>query len=157
MSHQDPNGSEELPEAKLKTHRKSHGASAIWLIPLVAAVIGAGIGYQIYSQRGATIQISFENAEGLEADKTSIRYLNVVIGTVSEIVVAPDMKSVLVTAEMTQESSKDLVEGIIEDLLGHQTSASSDTFEPLTGYESALHLAERRRKLRRVTLRECVM
>ena len=111
MSQQDPNGSEELPEATLKTHHRSHGASPIWLIPLIAAVIGVGIGYQIYTQRGTTIQISFENAEGLEADKTSIRYLNVVIGTVSDIVVAPDMKSVLVTAEMTQESSRHLVEG----------------------------------------------
>ena len=40
MSQQDPNGSEELPEATLKTHHRSHGASPIWLIPLIAAVIG---------------------------------------------------------------------------------------------------------------------
>lgn len=111
MTDQNSRTPDDLPEATIKSHRISRGASVIWLIPLAAAVIGGVIGYQIYSTRGAQIQISFPNAEGLESGKTSIRYLNVVIGTVSDIVVAPDMKTVLVTAEMTEESSQHLVDG----------------------------------------------
>src|SRR3954447_6348435 len=87
----------DLPEATIKKRR---GISIVWLIPLVAAVIGAFLAYKAYTSQGPTITIAFASAEGLEAGKTKIRYLDVEVGTVQSVVIGTDLKHILVTAEM---------------------------------------------------------
>src|SRR3954465_10287030 len=87
----------DLPEAEIKKRR---GISIVWLIPLVAALIGAFLAYKAYTSQGPTITISFQTAEGLEAGKTKIRYLDVEVGTVQSVVIGTDLKHILVTAEM---------------------------------------------------------
>src|SRR3954452_12912089 len=85
------------PEAESKKRR---GISIVWLIPIVAAVIGAFLAYKAYTDQGPTITIAFESAEGLEAGKTKVRYLDVEVGTVQSVVIGTDLKHILVTAEM---------------------------------------------------------
>jgi paraquat-inducible protein B len=87
----------DLPEAEVKKRR---GISIVWLIPLVAALIGAFLAYKAYTSQGPTITIAFASAEGLEAGKTKIRYLDVEVGTVQSVVIGTDLKHILVTAEM---------------------------------------------------------
>ncbi|MFL5332595.1 MAG: intermembrane transport protein PqiB, partial [Geminicoccaceae bacterium] len=87
----------DLPEATIKKRR---GISIVWLIPLVAAVIGAFLAYRAYTSQGPTITIAIASAEGLEAGKTKIRYLDVEVGTVQSVVIGTDLKHILVTAEM---------------------------------------------------------
>lgn len=87
----------EPPQAVVSKRR---GISIVWLIPLVALLIGAFLGYRAYISQGPTITIGFETAEGLEAGKTKIRYLDVVIGTVDAVDIAPDLKTIVVTASM---------------------------------------------------------
>src|SRR4051812_20282112 len=87
----------DLPEAEIKKRR---GISIVWLIPLVAALIGAFLAYKAYTSQGPTITIAFASAEGLEAGKTKIRYLDVEVGTVQSVVIGTDLKHILVTAEM---------------------------------------------------------
>ena len=59
-----------LPEVAVKTKRNF---SLVWLIPLVAAVIGAFLAYKAISEQGPTITIRFKTAAGLEAGKTKVR------------------------------------------------------------------------------------
>ena len=98
----------EPPAAEVRPRR---GISLVWLIPLVALAIGAFLAYKAYSSRGPTITISFDTAEGLEAGKTKVRYLDVEIGTVQSVAIAPGLKNIIVTAEMVPSAAEYLRTG----------------------------------------------
>ncbi len=88
---------DDLPDALVAAKSR---ISIVWLIPLVALLIGGWLAYKTYSERGPTIQIQFKTAAGLQAGKTKVRFKDVEIGSVTEIVVGKDLQSVLVTAEL---------------------------------------------------------
>jgi paraquat-inducible protein B len=90
----------DLPEAVVS--RRRHQISIVWIVPLVALLIGAWLVYKAVSEKGPTISISFESAEGLEAGKTKIKYKDVELGQVTEIHLTPDLSRVLVKAEMVK-------------------------------------------------------
>jgi paraquat-inducible protein B len=98
-----------IPEATGVPKKRLH-PSVVWIIPIVAAVIGGWIAVQMVLSRGPTITISFRSAEGLEAGTTKIKYNGVDIGTVSTITISEDRKGVIVTAKMAKESQGMLVE-----------------------------------------------
>ena len=87
----------DLPEAAMKRRR---GISLVWAVPLVATLIGGFLAYRAYTEKGPTITLSFATAEGLEAGKTKVRYLDVEVGTVQTVAIAPDLKHIVVTAGM---------------------------------------------------------
>lgn len=99
---------DDLPEAI--PEEKSEWISIVWLIPLIAILIGAWLGYQTWSEMGSTIEISFKSARGLEAGKTKIKYKNVEIGTVEKIELSPDMSHVVLTANMVKSADAYLTE-----------------------------------------------
>ena len=80
----------------------------VWIIPIVAALIGAWLAFQHYIDRGPTIEIRFRTAEGIEAGKTRIKYKDVDIGVVRHITLADDRKGVVVTAETVKQASRGL-------------------------------------------------
>lgn len=98
-----------LPEATCMP-RKQRRLSVVWIIPLVAAVLGGWVAVQKMLSEGPTITISFHNAEGLEEGKTKVRYNGVDVGTVTTITLSPDRKRVIATAAMAAESRDMLVE-----------------------------------------------
>jgi len=91
----------EIPEAVVKPRK---GISVVWIIPIVAALIGAWVAYKSWSEIGPTIVITFETAEGLVAGKTKIKYKDVDVGLVKEIDLEKDLKHVLVTVQMNKGS-----------------------------------------------------
>src|SRR5919108_4005427 len=101
-------GSDAVPEAEVKTSR---GISIVWLVPLVAAVIGIWLAYTTLQERGPTITITFDNAEGLEAGKTKVKYKDVEVGTVESVRLSEDLKHILVTAEMVKDAESYMTEG----------------------------------------------
>src|SRR3954453_1050680 len=96
------------PAAKV---RRSKGISLVWLIPIVAAAIAGWLAWTTYAQQGPQIRISFESAEGLEAGKTKITYRNVDIGTVETVRLSPDLKRIVVTARLGDDSGPFLTSG----------------------------------------------
>lgn len=86
--------------------RREHRFSWIWLVPLLAALVGVSLMVRGWLHTGPTIVISFESAEGLEVGQTKVRYKDVVIGVVSGIKVSPDRSKVLVSAELNREGSE---------------------------------------------------
>ncbi len=100
-------GAAALPQAIIQ---KKKGISFVWFIPIVAVIIAAGLVYKAVTEKGPTITITFETAEGLEADKTKIKYKDVVIGEVTAIGLASDLTGVTVTAELDKEAKKYLTE-----------------------------------------------
>ena len=99
--------------------------SMVWVIPIVAALVGAWLTYHTFSQRGPAVTIVFETAEGLEAGKTMVRYKDVEIGSVESIVLSKDLKHVVVTARLVKESSAYLREGTRFWVVRAQVSAGN--------------------------------
>jgi paraquat-inducible protein B len=82
----------------------------VWLIPIVSALIGGWIAVKAVLDRGPVVTITFQNAEGLEAGKTKLKYKDVEIGLVKSVSLTPDLKRVVATAELVKEVKAYLVE-----------------------------------------------
>jgi paraquat-inducible protein B len=81
----------------------------VWILPTVVVLAGAFVVIHEKLAQGTTIEIRFLNAEGLEANKTKIRYKEVDIGEVKAIRVAEDRKQVIVTADIQRNAKAYLV------------------------------------------------
>ena len=90
--------------------KRSWLPSLVWLVPLVAALIGIGLVVKSVIDRGPTITISFSSAEGLEPGKTKVKYKDVDIGAVKTIRLSKDHHRVLVEVELTKEADDFAVE-----------------------------------------------
>jgi paraquat-inducible protein B len=98
----------ELPEANTK--EKSSRISAVWIIPIIAALIGGWLVFQNATEEKAVIEVTFENAAGLEAGKTVVKLRNIKIGEVKDVKFSDDLTSVVVVLEfkgVAQEKFKD--------------------------------------------------
>ncbi len=103
---QNPHPSfDELPEVEVVSGK---GFSLVWVIPIVAAVIGGWLAYKTISEMGPTITITFNNGEGLEAGKTKIKYKAVDVGKVETVEISEDLSQVRVTAKMQKETEAHL-------------------------------------------------
>ena len=87
----------ELPEVEVKKRR---GISLVWLIPLVAGAIAIWLAYTTLQEKGPQITVVFDNAEGLEAGKTQVKYRNVEVGLVDEVALSDDLSHIVVTASL---------------------------------------------------------
>lgn len=90
--------------APRKVRQRDWIPSLIWLIPILAAVIGISLAVNTWIQRGPEITIAFSSAEGLEAGKTKVKYKEVEIGMVQSIKLSEDRSHVLVSVLLTQEA-----------------------------------------------------
>ena len=97
----------QIPTATVQP-RSSTSMSLIWLIPLIAILIGLWQGFQALTERGSTITITFKTAEGI-AIGTHIKYRNVDIGDVKSITLSEDHSQVEVTAKLAKQAKKMLV------------------------------------------------
>ena len=86
------------------TRRRNWLPSLIWLIPIVAALVGLWLVAKILRERGPEIYINFVTAEGLEAGKTAVRYKDVQIGVVESIRLARDRSHVQVKVQLKKEA-----------------------------------------------------
>jgi paraquat-inducible protein B len=84
--------------------------SRIWILPLVALLIGIGMIYNDWRNRGVLVQVQFDTAEGLEARKTVVKNRNVDIGIVQKISFSDDKSKILVDIEVQKSMASFLVE-----------------------------------------------
>ncbi|QBF28523.1 MCE family protein [Pseudomonas tructae] len=100
----------DLPTAKT---RPASNWSAIWILPLIALVIGGWLGWQAYRESGVNIQVRFESGEGIVANKTEVVFKGMSVGKVKELVL--DAKGsrtgVIATIEMNKEAEPYLSTG----------------------------------------------
>ena len=87
-----------------KARQRDWMPSLIWLIPILAAVIGITLAVHTWLQRGPEIVIEFRSADGLEAGKTKVKYKEVEIGSVTAVKLAKDHTRVLVTVLLNKEA-----------------------------------------------------
>ncbi|GHA84718.1 intermembrane transport protein PqiB [Modicisalibacter luteus] len=100
-----------MPEAhRAERHRQSR-LSPIWIVPLVAVIIGLWLVYDNYAKRGPEITLEMPNAEGIEAGKTLIKTRNVEVGRVTGVRLSDDLTHTVVTARMAEDTDRLLNEG----------------------------------------------
>ncbi|HAW48088.1 MAG TPA: paraquat-inducible protein B, partial [Roseovarius sp.] len=75
----------------------------IWLVPLAALLVVLGVAWQAYSERGPLLEIAFDNASGVRAGTTELRYRDVTVGMVEDVSFAPGLDRVLVKVRVDQE------------------------------------------------------
>lgn len=88
--------------ASLKTSRFS--VSLVWIVPIVAALVGVSLVIHSKLQEGPTISLTFKTGDGLTANKTEVKYRSVVIGRVSEVALSEDQKSVQATIKLDKQA-----------------------------------------------------
>ncbi|MEM9122791.1 MAG: MlaD family protein, partial [Pseudomonadota bacterium] len=89
--------------------KKRRQISIVWLVPLIAALIGGLVAYQSLTSLGPLVEIEFEEGHGIKAGKTEIKHKNVVVGMVEDVTLGKDLETILVKARMDKA---------LEDYLG---------------------------------------
>lgn len=89
---------------------KASRLSPIWIIPVVAALIGAWLVIDNYLHTGPLVTLTISNAEGIEAGKTRIKTRNVDIGRVEEVKLSEDLSHALILARINHDAEDVLVE-----------------------------------------------
>ncbi|MBB6242516.1 MlaD family protein [Rhodanobacter sp. MP1X3] len=84
--------------------RSGRRLSLVWLVPLVAALIGLSMLVQAWLSAGPVITITFQTAAGLEVDKTPVKYKDVTVGTVSSITLSDDGSHVIATVALLESA-----------------------------------------------------
>lgn len=76
----------------------------VWLVPLIAALVGLGLAVRSYMSAGPEITISFHTAEGLVAGQTEVKYKEVVVGRVTAIELDDHYAKVIVTVKLSKSA-----------------------------------------------------
>ena len=98
----------DFSEPVVQEHK--HRLSLIWLVPVVAALIGGWLIYKTLSEKGPEIIIVFKTAEGLEAGKTKIKFKDVEVGQVTGLSLTEDFSQVSVKAQLVKGAEAYLTE-----------------------------------------------
>ena len=79
--------------------------SLVWIVPLVALLVGAALLVRTLLAVGPRIEIEFRNAESLEPGKTEVRYKEVVIGRVESVTLRDDRTRVIATVQLDRSAA----------------------------------------------------
>lgn len=99
MSDIDPTGAAPLDVRPIK---KSiwRRLSLVWLVPVIALTASLWAAWQNYQDLGTIITISFDNASGIKAGETTIKYRDVTVGEVETVEFDDGLSVVLVHARI---------------------------------------------------------
>src|SRR5215469_11490050 len=84
---------DDLPEPVVRRPRVN--ASIVWLVPIIAALVGLSLVIHAWIEAGPTVSISFLSAEGLDPGKTPVKYKNVIIGRVTAVRLSEDRSRIV--------------------------------------------------------------
>jgi paraquat-inducible protein B len=83
----------------------------VWVVPLLALLIGGWLVYRNYASKGPVAVLRFETADGVAAGTTELRCRSVRVGLVKRVELAEDLKSVKVAVQMEPSGYALLREG----------------------------------------------
>jgi paraquat-inducible protein B len=99
----------DLPQA-VPDGPRSRRLPFIWILPVLVVIVAGIVVVQQKLAEGPSIDIDFFSAEGIEINKTKVRYKDVDIGDVTDLHVSKDRKKVVVTARIHSDASDYLVD-----------------------------------------------
>ncbi|HET9205539.1 MAG TPA: MlaD family protein [Burkholderiaceae bacterium] len=95
----EPAAQPELPEPVAARQNRLH-LSLVWIVPIIALIVGAVLVVRALLQAGPQIVIEFRSGEGIEAGRTEVRFKEVVVGRVTGVSITPDRQKVRVIASL---------------------------------------------------------
>jgi paraquat-inducible protein B len=98
-----PPSEEELPTPAVQ-HR-SWIPRLVWVVPIIAAVIGISLLIRNWQNEGPRITISFLSGEGVQVGKTLVKYRDVAVGRVSAVALSADHQTVVVSADLSKDAA----------------------------------------------------
>lgn len=98
-----------LPAPLLARRNRLH-LSLVWIVPIIAVIVGIVLVVRALLQSGPEITIEFRSAEGLEPGRTEVRYKEVMVGRVKQVTLTPDRKKVLVRVSLVKNAEGVAVE-----------------------------------------------
>ena len=98
-----PSSEEELPTPAVQNRRWI--PRLVWVVPIVAAVIGISLLIRNWQNEGPRITISFLSGEGVQVGKTLVKYRDVTVGRVSAVVLSADHQTVVVSADLSKDAA----------------------------------------------------
>lgn len=97
-----------LPKARVVKNWRRY---LFWLIPVAAAVIAGFIIYHEVIKKGPTLHIYFDNAAGIQAGKSKMKFRGVEVGNVEAVELSQDSKRVKVTVSLDSSAENVAREG----------------------------------------------
>jgi paraquat-inducible protein B len=91
---------EEVVEVRIK---KREITFVVWLVPLIALIVGGWMVYKYYAKLGPKIVITFKNSGGLEPKRSYIKFRDVKVGVVERVEILKQSDGVVVTARMNKD------------------------------------------------------
>jgi paraquat-inducible protein B len=98
-----PPTEEELPTPVVQNRRWI--PRLVWVVPIAAAVIGISLLIRNWQNAGPRITISFLSGEGVQVGKTLVKYRDVTLGRVSDVVLSADHQTVVVSADLSKDAA----------------------------------------------------
>ncbi|WP_324709703.1 PqiB family protein [Pseudomonas citronellolis] len=95
---------EPAPPGQAEVRTRRWNLSLVWIVPIVALLVGASLVVRNWMQQGPVISISFATGQGLEAHKTQVKYRSVVIGEVASVELARDRKGVVTKVQLSKDA-----------------------------------------------------
>lgn len=94
------------PDTQQAVIKPVKGVSKVWLLPILALLVGGWMVYKQWQDQGPLIEIQFTNVEGVEAGKTKIKTRDLEIGIVKKVELSDDLSSVIVTARLNSDTQQ---------------------------------------------------
>ncbi len=91
---------DEIVEVKIK---KSEINFVVWIIPVIALLIGGWMIYRYYAKLGPEVVIYFKNSGGLEPKQSFVKFRDVKVGVVERIEILKQKEGVAVYARMNKD------------------------------------------------------
>ncbi|OAN17788.1 paraquat-inducible protein B [Photobacterium jeanii] len=91
--------------------RRDRSISPLWLLPILAFALAGWLVFKAVNDAGQRIQIHFNDAAGLIAGRTTIRYQGLEVGIVRDINLSDDLESIYVEADIYPEAVQTLNTG----------------------------------------------
>lgn len=86
-----------LPQPKIA---RQHHFAPIWLLPIIALLVGIWLVWRSLLDIGPQITIEFESGEGIVPNQTQVQYKGIVIGVVKDLKAKEDFSGVLATIQI---------------------------------------------------------
>ena len=94
----------DLPSALAKARRR-WAPQIIWIIPIVAVLVGLSLAYKAVIDHGPTITVAFKSGDGLIAGKTFVKFKEVNIGLVKTVILSEDHQQVIATIKLDKDAA----------------------------------------------------
>ncbi len=88
------------PPAATPVVRAAQRWNIVWVVPLLAILLGGWLLYRNFTTQGPIAEVRFETADGIAGKKTEVRCRSVHVGYVSAVKLAEDLKSVLIYLDL---------------------------------------------------------